>query len=1205
MRGKTIWRIGTKGDSAANLSKELGISNILANILSNRGIKDVLDAKEFLYAKSYNLENPLEIPNMMQGAERIYNAVNNNERILVYGDYDVDGITATALLYSFLHRLGGNVGYYVPERLEEGYGLNKQAIIDAKKQGVNVVLTVDCGISAVEEVALAAELGLDIVITDHHQPPSVLPPAFAIINPKLASPAVPWYNLAGVGVAFKFALALAEMFDCKSSCEEYLDLVTLGTIADIVPLQGENRILVKEGLERLKNTQRQGIKALFNVSGIKSNEISSEQIGYILAPRLNACGRLGRADRAVELLVTEDYEEARDITLVMEQENKARQEIEARILDQALNMVDQQVDLKKDRVIVLAASDWHPGVIGIVASRIVERYYRPTIIISVDQGIGKGSGRSIPGFNLYDALKLNNPKLLNYGGHEMAAGLTIDVNRIAELRIALNLHADEVLQEKDMVPVLQADCEILWNELSPDLVKEIALMAPFGYHNPCPLMVLRGKRIVNCKGVGTNGNHLKLRVVDDNGWLDGIAFNKGIHQEAVNACERCDLAIVPEINTYKGISKLQLVVKDMKPSKELDDPFVSVSFLERMYQEGEIWLEDDYYRDVVNKEEFFTKVVGVTFSGRQETIVKIQDGDTVEIVREPENEHDFYAIGVFWQDKQIGYLNSRLARVIAPIIDMGIKYEAYITQITGREKESLGVNLCIQKKEHSTDTNQRESLRSGIQKLPVEEIKELIRQNILGGYDYHDKQKEALASLKNGHNSLVIFATGRGKSAVFQSMSAYLALCKDQITIIVYPLRSLVNDQLQRLRRSMESLGLTVEAINGSMNIEEKKEFFLRLIQRKIDIVLTTPEFLAFHVEKFQNIADRLGLFVVDEAHHLARAKRRGYRQLERCWNTLGRPLALAVTATADDESGQKITDSLLCERLIIEDHVRCNLNLVDKRGERDKLAYLIKLISGGERIVVYVNSRKQAYQLASDLRLYYPPAHEEIGFYHGGLHSQYRKTLEEMFRQGALRVMVTTSAFGEGIDIPDIKHVVLYHLSFSRTEFNQLAGRAGRNNQEAYIHILFGEKDKALNQLILEGAVPTRDVLGKVYLFLRDQFKNTNPLSITNVEIKEAMLQEGIKNFREQTASACLAILEEMGLILREIESNKRFIHFVPPPPGKLDLTDSVRYLEGIDEVDEFEDFAASVLNEDILNIIGKINTPIYPKKALRLYEK
>jgi single-stranded-DNA-specific exonuclease len=329
-------------------------------------------------------------------------------------------------------------------------------------------------------------------------------------------------------------------------------------------------------------------------------------------------------------------------------------------------------------------------------------------------------------------------------------------------------------------------------------------------------------------------------------------------------------------------------------------------------------------------------------------------------------------------------------------------------------------------------------------------------------------------------------------------------------------------------------------------------------------------------------------------------SKRRGYRLLGKSWQQLGKPLALAVTATADDETAQSIIDNLNICKLVIEKHVRENLLIIDKRSEKDKLKYLLKLVDSGERIVIYVNSRKRAYELASDLRLYYPAARDQIAFYHGGLNSEYRAMLENMFRDGALRVMVTTSAFGEGIDIPDIKHVVLYHLCFSMTEFNQLSGRAGRNNEEARIHLLFNDKDKKLNELILEGVAPTREVLGKLYIYLREQGKKGDPLQLTNKEIQDAMQNLGVKNFREQTASTCLGILEELGLLLREVEGNKRYIHLVPPPPGKLDLADSVRYIEGRDEWEDYQNFASFVLNGDKESIITAINRPIAPANTV-----
>lgn len=1202
MKKKTIWRVGTSDDEkAAVLSRDWQVSPTMAKILWSRGFRSSQEVWRFLHVKKEDLRPPLELPGMKEGVERVWQAVEKGERILVYGDYDVDGITSTALLVDLLRRLGAEVCYYLPARLEEGYGLNKQAIIQARDRGIDLLLSVDCGISSVEEAQCAADLGMSVVITDHHQPPAVLPQAAALINPKLAVGVLPWSELAGVGVTFKLAQALLDKCGHPAWADDYLDLVALGTIADIVPLRGENRILVKEGLLRLHKCVRPGLNALIEASGLLQCSLTAGQVGYILAPRLNACGRLGKADLGVELLLSQDPAWAKEAALFMDKENRTRQSLEAEILAQAVALVEEGNDLDKSRVIVLASSGWHPGVIGIVASRLVEKYFRPVVMISLEDGRGKGSARSIPGFNLYEALKKNEDLFLSFGGHEMAAGMSLLEENIPALKEGLNKLALAQLEESDLVPTLRADCEVSWQELTPDLVEEIAMLAPFGYHNPSPILVLRGKRLDRCKGVGAGGNHLKLRVIDNNNWLDAIAFQKGAYKELAAAWDRCDLAFTPEINNYNGRSSLQLVIKDLKPSTERDNPFLPETFLERLYQEGEIWLEDDYSRDVINNEEFYTKVVGVTFEGRQDTIRQMQATDRVELRREPDCPYDSYAIGVYWQGIRIGYLNAKLARMLAPVIDRGAEYEAYVTRITGYEHGQLGVNLCVRGNEKKHDPADLESIRTRLKEQGIREIEEKIREAVLGGYDYHPKQKEALKRLQGGVNSLAIFATGRGKSAIFQTMSAYLALVKNQVTIIVYPLRSLVNDQHQHLKSKLECLGLTVEAVTGSLSMEGKKEFFIRLLQGSVDIILTTPEFLTCHLAKFDCIAGRLGLFVVDEAHHLARGKRHGYRQLSKTWRKLGEPLVLAVTATADDDVTQRIVDMLSVEEVIIEDYVRGNLCLVDRREEKDKLAYLTRLIAAKERVVVYVNSRRQAYQLASDLRLYFPPAKGEIGFYHGGLHGEYRKTLEEMFRKGDLRVMVTTSAFGEGIDIPDIKHVVLYHLNFSRTEFNQLAGRAGRNNEEAFIHMLFGKKDKSLNELILEGSAPTREMLGKVYLYLRQLAKTANPLQLSNVEMKEAMQLGGLKNFREQTASACLAILEELGLILREIEGNKRYIHFVPPPPGKLNLMDSVRFLEGVDEWEEFRDFADFALTENSESLLSAINKPLFPANFLR----
>jgi single-stranded-DNA-specific exonuclease len=1206
MSQKRIWQLKKQAEDSqliGSLAVSLGISKVMAAILINRGLTTPEEVRSFLYSSLPDLQNPAELPSLLEGAARISRAIQNGESILVYGDYDVDGITGTVLLTDLLRRLGGKVDYYIPDRLAEGYGLNIPAIIQAGKEGIDLIVSVDCGIASVAEAACAAECGVDLVITDHHQPPAELPQALAVINPKLAAVAKPWYDLAGVGVAFKLGQAVAAQFSRENLCDDYLALVALGTIADIVPLTGENRILVKAGLHCLNNQLCQpGIQALLDSAGLKPGKISTGQVGFVLAPRLNASGRLGKADLAVTLLLGTDLSQAREICQVLEEENKTRRAMEEQILKEAVELLEKGGEPAKNKIILLASPNWHPGVIGIVASRLTERYYRPTILLNLAEGIAKGSARSIPGFNLYKALEQVNEHLLTFGGHEMAAGLSLSEEKLPLVRKRLQDYADTILDERSFIPVLQVDAEMSLQDINEQLIREMELLAPYGNGNPAPLLITRGNRLEGLREVGQDGKHLKLKVGDEHRLFQGIGFRLATRKEEAASWEKCDLAFIPELNSFNGNTQVQLNIKDMKDYLEPDDPSIPLPFLERLYWEGEIWLEDHCYRDILNQEEFCTKIVGVTFADRQQEIRRITDGEAVELRREADNVYDQNAIGVYYNNTLIGYLNTHLARNLAPALNQGISYQAYVTQVTGRNKGKLGVNICVQKAAGKKSQEELAKVREKLALCSPSTIENEVKKAILGQAAYREKQQEVLQLLKAGHNTLAIFGTGRGKSAVFQTRAACLALLENKVTLLVYPLRSLVNDQYHRLQEKLSSLGIRVSAINGSMSMHAKKDFFKDFSRGKVDIVLTTPEFLAFHLDKFKIMAERIGLFVVDEAHHLAAGKRRGYRLLGQSWRELGKPLALAVTATADDDTAQWIVDTLDVSRVVVEKHVRKNLVLVDARTEKDKLQYILKLLDIGERMVIYVNSRLQAYQLANDLRFYYPAAKDEIGFYHGGLNSEYRVTLEKMYREGSLRVMVTTSAFGEGIDIPDIKHVVLYHLCFSLTEFNQLAGRAGRDNEEAKIHLLFNEKDKKLNELILDGAAPTRKVLGKFYLYLREQETKETPLQLTNRELQEAMQKQGIKNFREQTASACLAILEELGLLLREVEGKNRYIHLVPPPPGKLDLADSVRYLEGRDEWEDFQCFAQYIFKEEKETIVTAVNRPIFPVHALQL---
>ncbi|AQS58359.1 single-stranded-DNA-specific exonuclease RecJ [Desulforamulus ferrireducens] len=571
MHRSKVWRVKAPNPALQQiLSWEVGISKVLAQLLINRGIYTVDQAKAFLGSELDRMFSPWLMKDMDKAVERVLAAKAKGEQILVYGDYDVDGITGTSVLVLALRQLGCRVNYFIPLRLEEGYGLNKDALERAVEQGVSLIVTVDCGISGAEEVAAAKALGLDVLITDHHEPPTELPQAVAVVNPKRRDCSYPFKELAGVGVALKLIQALYQRAGlAQSHWEEYLDLVCLGTVADIVPLQGENRILVKHGLNKIINTKRPGLQALIKVSGIKSENIGTRELGFGLAPRLNAAGRMGDASLGVELLLTSDPTVAEQLAEQLNKGNQERQQVEAGVLTEALAMVEADPQLANSKVLVLASENWHPGVIGIVASRLVDRFYRPVFMISLEEGKGKGSARSIPGFNLYQAMVSCQDYFDQFGGHAMAAGFSIPENKIADFRQALNQLAEEILTEEHLTPNLDLDALISLNELSIDTVQELDQLSPYGHANPGPILGCCEATVLNCREVGKNGGHLKMRVREEQVVLDGIGFNLASYSEMLATQDTVDLAFIPSINVWNGRSSVQLEVKEFKEVGEV------------------------------------------------------------------------------------------------------------------------------------------------------------------------------------------------------------------------------------------------------------------------------------------------------------------------------------------------------------------------------------------------------------------------------------------------------------------------------------------------------------------------------------------------------------------------------------------------------------------------------------------------------------
>ncbi|MCK4271161.1 single-stranded-DNA-specific exonuclease RecJ [bacterium] len=545
--------------------KELNISPIIAGLLLNRGIETAEQGHEFLHPRLEDLHDPFAFKDMGLAVDRIIKALRNKEPIMIFGDYDVDGITATSVLYLILARLGADVSYYVPNRMSEGYGLSAVGIQEARERGVTLIISVDCGITAIDEVNLARSQGIDVIITDHHEVQDRLPSAQAILNPKRPDDQYPDKYLAGVGVAFKLAQGLYSKlgFD-DSELEEHLDLVAMGTAADIVPMVGENRILTKFGLEQVAKTGKIGLRCLVETIGLLGEEIQTGHVVFMLAPRINAVGRLGNAQRAISLLTTTQAEEARQNARFLNDENRRRKDIDGSMLEEAKDLIQKTVDLESDRAIVLASEKWHPGVIGIVASRVVEQCYRPAVLIALDGEQGKGSGRSIAGFNLYEALEACQEHLTRFGGHKYAAGLTIEAKNVAVFREKLKGLAAEKLSPEQLVPSLKIDVSTTLDQVGEDLLDSLNTLAPFGPQNMRPVIMASNLEVVGYPRV-VGKNHLKFRVRQNGKVLDVIAFGMG---ERLGDLEmgkpNLSVAFVLEENRWQGRTSLQLRAKDLR-----------------------------------------------------------------------------------------------------------------------------------------------------------------------------------------------------------------------------------------------------------------------------------------------------------------------------------------------------------------------------------------------------------------------------------------------------------------------------------------------------------------------------------------------------------------------------------------------------------------------------------------------------------------
>ncbi len=556
------WQINEVDDEIVEkIKNEFNLSKLVASIIASKGMKNQDEIEVFLHPRRNDFHDPFLLPDMEKAVDRIVKAINNNEKVAIYGDYDVDGITSSTVLHRFLKDRGLDTDIYIPNRLSEGYGLNSNEINKIAETGHTLIITVDCGITGKEEVALAKTLGIDTIVTDHHEPPQEggLPDAVAVVDAKRKDNKYPFNGLAGVGVAFKLTQALTQRLNIREEENlKYLDIVCVGTISDIVPLIDENRTISQLGLRLVKQTRNVGLRVLLESIGYK--KIDSNTVSFGVAPRINACGRMGHEREALQLFLTDNIEEAKEITQKLNNYNLERQDIEKRIFDEAQEML--KIEENKLPCIVLAKENWHHGVIGIVSSKMTEMYGKPSILLSIEENLEKGSGRSVPGFDLHEALENCKENIKQFGGHSMAVGITLEKEKFEAFKEAFEKYAEN-MNVSEIVPVINVDEKLSLDDISIQNIKELEILEPFGEANKMPIFQISNLKIDSIRAI-SEGKHLKMTLKDEKRVIDVIGFNMGNLAEEYPIGTKVDIVGNLEINNYRGIENIQINLKDIR-----------------------------------------------------------------------------------------------------------------------------------------------------------------------------------------------------------------------------------------------------------------------------------------------------------------------------------------------------------------------------------------------------------------------------------------------------------------------------------------------------------------------------------------------------------------------------------------------------------------------------------------------------------------
>ncbi len=1094
--------------AVARLKEHFGLPDFIATIMAARGITDIGQAERFLEPSlDRDWLEPYEMPGIGEVVDRLERAIRDRSHIVVFGDFDVDGVSATTVLTRGLRALGGYATPFIPRRFDEGYALSDGAYQRVRTLDPELIVTVDCGIACKDEVEAILADGIDVVITDHHEPGDLCPRGVPLVDPK-TDPACPSSILAGVGVALKVVQALGGRFGFPHLWRNYTDLAALGTIADLMPMRDENRALVADGLTRINSNPRPCIAALLGQTGAAGKPVSATDLSFSLIPRLNAAGRLGDAQVALDLLMSDDFDAACKLAAELEATNDKRRSIEAELSEvareQALSVYRGQ------RALVVAGEGWHEGVKGIVASRLVHIYGVPCLLFAIEGDEARGSGRTVGQVNLFKAVESTEDLLTRFGGHEAAVGVTLPAKNLDAFAKRLCDYMDE-LPEDDFHPLIEIDACVSLEELTLENVEKLQMLAPFGQENRTPVLLARDVVLTGARAVGAEKNHFSCQLTDGHSKISGIMFHCTDIEALMKTESVVNAAFEVQVDEWRGRRSVKAMLKSLAPVQ-------ACAALEACLDPGNL--------------RFFSELYATA------------DEDLCE--SQPESPE---AIESYEADRQAA----------------------------------------------------RETWERRAELQPAKLEADIVRA-LIGEGRLHEEQRTVLDHLANGRSTMCVMATGRGKSLIFHVHAARCALRDKTASLFVYPLRALIADQAFHLNNALSRFGVTSYVLTGESSPDERRAIYAALEDGSCDIVLTTPEFLEIHADELAR-SGRIRFVVIDEAHHIGMAKagnRPAYSALGTVIEQLENPVVLALTATANGGVARDIAVQLPIDTCVFDRTDRPNLVVDDKRGLRSREEYLANLVASGEKTVVYVNSRASSVALARVLRQKVPQLALMIGFYNAGLSRVERARIEEMFRMGHLSVLIATSAFGEGVNIPDIRHVVLYHLPYNEIEFNQMSGRAGRDGGNAEVHLLYTRKDAEVNEAILAEMTPDRERMAQVYCALRDAQREAGDafFAAGNGDIAQRASKRG-REVGQDSAACAIAVFRELGLVeTRKAYTSGEVMRQVRVilDADKVELADSVRYREGLDEQAIFQDFKTVALREDAEALQQRIQRPILP---------